>query len=97
MKDKEDLEVKETDHKGVKILEIDASGSPSYVAILENHLAMSDNQDVVKKAIDSSKGDPSLASDGETRKILEESLKMEPRRSNLHPQLWEIDYPGGSV
>lgn len=77
MKDKEDLEVKETDHKGVKILEIDASGSPSYVAILENHLAMSDNQDVVKKAIDSSKGDPSLASDGETRKILEESLKMD--------------------
>lgn len=77
MKDKEDLEVKETDHKGVKILEIDTSGSPSFVAILDNHLALSDNQEVVKKAIDSSKGDPSLASDGETRKILEESMKMD--------------------
>lgn len=77
MKDKEDLEVKETDHKGVKILEVEGSGSPSFVAILDNHLAMSDKQEVVKKAIDSSKGDPSLASDGEARKVLEESMKMD--------------------
>lgn len=78
LKDKEDLKVKEVEHKGVKILEVDSgSGSPGFVAILDNHLALSDKQDIVKKAIDSSKGDPSLASDGEAVKALEESMKMD--------------------
>lgn len=78
LKDKDNLKVKEVEHKGVKILEIDSgSKSPGFVAILENHLALSDKQDVVKKAIDSSKGEPSLASDGETVKMLSESVEID--------------------
>ena len=89
LKDKKDVKVKEVEHKGVKILEIDAgSGSAGFVAILENHLALSDKQDVVKKAIDSSKGDPSLVSDGETAKTLEESMEID----NPVAQLFVPDY-----
>ncbi|WP_299416361.1 DUF3352 domain-containing protein [Acaryochloris sp. IP29b_bin.148] len=77
MRQKDNLEVKETEHKGVKILEVESTGSPSFVAILEHHLAVSNKQDVVKKAIDSSKGDPSLASDGDAKRALEESMKMD--------------------
>ncbi|NJM64589.1 MAG: DUF3352 domain-containing protein [Acaryochloris sp. RU_4_1] len=79
LKDKKELKVKETEHKGVKILEIGSSagsGSPGFVAILDNHLALSDKPDIVKKAIDSSKGDPSLA-DGDAAKILEDTMKLD--------------------
>lgn len=78
LRKKDDLKVKEVEHKGIKILEIDSgSKSPGYVAILDNHLALSDKQDVVKKAIDSSKGEPSLASDADAAKALAESMKID--------------------
>lgn len=78
LKDKDDLKVKEIEHKGTKILEIDSgSKSPGYVAILDNHLALSEKQDVVKNAIDSSQGEPSLASDADAAKALEESMNID--------------------
>lgn len=79
MKKKDKLQVKETKYKGVDVLAVTngANGSPGYVAILDNHLALSDKEAVVKKAIDSAQGQPSLASDGESAKAIEESLKVD--------------------
>lgn len=76
---KKDVEVKEKDYKGVTLRTITSKSDPTpmVIALLDNHLVLSDKESVVEKAIDSSKGEPSLASDKEVLKTLEESLEMD--------------------
>ncbi|NJK40297.1 MAG: DUF3352 domain-containing protein, partial [Acaryochloridaceae cyanobacterium SU_2_1] len=79
IKKKDKLQVKETKYKDVDILAVTSggSGSPGYVAILDNHIALSDKETVVKKAIDSAKGEPSLGSNSESAKAIENSLNLD--------------------
>ncbi|MGB7414480.1 MAG: DUF3352 domain-containing protein, partial [Thermosynechococcaceae cyanobacterium] len=61
MKDKGQSSVKEQDYKGIKVLE--DTKSKSFLAVLENHLLVANNNKTIELAIDTAKGDPSLASE----------------------------------
>jgi hypothetical protein len=61
MKDKGKSTIKEKDYKGIKVLE--DTKSQSFLAILENHLLISNQQKTVELAIDTSKGEPSMVSE----------------------------------
>ncbi|MGR3278099.1 DUF3352 domain-containing protein [Acaryochloris marina NIES-2412] len=86
VKKEDSLKIQETkQYKGVEIVKIgvDQADKPSYVAILENHLAASDQVTTVKKAIDASQGAPSLATTGESAKAFQ-SLKLENSVAQFH-------------
>ena len=86
VKKQDGLKIQETkQYKGVEIVKIgaDQAGKPGYVAILDNHLAASDQVDTVKKAIDASQGAPSLATTGESAKAFQ-SLKLENSVAQFH-------------
>lgn len=86
VKKEDGLKIQETkQYKGVEIVKIgaDKSDKPGYVAILENHLAASDQVATVKKAIDASKGAPSLGTTGESAKAFQ-SLKLENSVVQFH-------------
>lgn len=86
VKKEDSLKIQETkQYKGVEIVKIgaDQSDKPGYVAILENHLAASDQVATVKKAIDASQGAPSLATTGESAKAFQ-SLKLENSVAQFH-------------
>jgi len=52
----------ETDYKGVKILESTGKSGKTYVAVLGDHLIISEGKKSVESAIDTYKGEPSFAS-----------------------------------
>lgn len=86
VKKEDSLKIQETkQYKGVEIVKIgaDQSDKPGYVAILENHLAASDQVATVKKAIDASQGAPSLATTGESAKAFQ-ALKLENSVAQFH-------------
>ncbi|MBW4619553.1 MAG: DUF3352 domain-containing protein [Cyanosarcina radialis HA8281-LM2] len=68
---------KESDYKGLKITEIAGKGSPSFSAVLDNHVVFSDNRKSVELSIDTYKGDPSLASNSEATNALAKSLDLQ--------------------
>jgi hypothetical protein len=54
--------LKNTDYRGIRLLEVTEPGQPSfYVGVLDNHLVVSPDQQIVKQAIDTFRGAPSLA------------------------------------
>lgn len=86
VKKEDSLKIQETkQYKGVEIVKIgaDQSDEPGYVAILENHLAASDQVTTVKKAIDASQGAPSLATTGASAKAFQ-SLKLDNSVAQFH-------------
>lgn len=86
VKKEDSLKIQETkQYKGVEIVKIgvDQADKPSYVAILENHLAASDQVTTVKKAIDASQGAPSLATTGASAKAFQ-SLKLDNSVAQFH-------------
>lgn len=88
IKKEDGLQVQETkQYKGVEILKVgsnsDKSDNPGFVAILDHHLAASDQVDIVKKAIDASQGAPSLATQGETAKTFQ-SLNLKNSVAQFH-------------
>lgn len=88
VKKKVSLQIQETQqYKGVEIVKIKYSSKksdkPLSVAILENHLAVSDQITTVKKAIDASQGAPSLATTGDAAKAFQ-SLKLENTVAQMH-------------
>ncbi|BDM81100.1 DUF3352 domain-containing protein [Acaryochloris marina] len=86
VKKEDSLNIQETKkYKGVEIVKIGAekSDNPGYVAILENHLAASDQVTTVKKAIDASQGAPSLGTTGVSAKAFQ-SLELENSVAQFH-------------
>ncbi|ABW26273.1 DUF3352 domain-containing protein [Acaryochloris marina] len=86
VKKEDSLNIQETkQYKGVEIVKIGAekSDNPGYVAILENHLAASDQVTTVKKAIDASQGAPSLGTTGVSAKAFQ-SLELENSVAQFH-------------
>ena len=64
-------------YKGIKInLVSDSEGSQNNIALLGNKIVIADETAVVKQAIDTFKGEPSLASDPESKTALKQPLKL---------------------
>jgi hypothetical protein len=69
---------KETDYNGLKIAETTkGSGTPTYSAVLDNHVVFSDKRKSVEQSIDAFKGQPSLAGNSEAANALAKSLDLQ--------------------
>lgn len=69
-------ETKEIDYKGLKILETTNPDKTIYSAILRQHLVISEDLPVVKLAINTFKGEPSLARQGNAQKLFSQDMAL---------------------
>jgi hypothetical protein len=79
---------KETDYKGVKIYENTDNGKKTYAAILKNHLVMASEIKNVQQAIDTFKGQPSLASKADASAMFSKGVDVK----NPIAQFYVPDY-----
>ena len=88
LKEDKTLQTKETDYKGVKITESTRNSTKLYSALLGDHLALSPSQTVVQQAVDTFKGEPSLADAKGARQTLSRSVDL----PNSIAQVYITDY-----
>jgi Protein of unknown function (DUF3352) len=81
--------IKETDYKGIKIMEDASSPQPSYTAILGEHLVLSSQKKSVEAAIDTFKGQPSFATKSDSKTLLTNGVELK----NSVAQVYIPDYP----
>ncbi|MEM8605067.1 MAG: DUF3352 domain-containing protein [Cyanobacteria bacterium P01_H01_bin.121] len=77
LKGLEDVQVKDSDYKGVAITEYVQDDSPTYKAALGDYVAFSTEQQSIELAIDSSQSKSSLESQTETAKALNALAQLE--------------------
>lgn len=80
--------IKESDYKGVKILEETGNTEKTYTAILNDHLVVSQQRRSVELAIDTFKGEPSLANKAEAKAMLAKGVDL----PNSIAQIYIPDY-----
>ncbi len=74
LKDKEDTKIEEQKYQGVAIWEVTEPGSETYnSAVLGDYLAVTDSVEGMRRAIDTFKGEPSLASQPDAAAIYSKS------------------------
>jgi hypothetical protein len=83
-------QLKEVGYKDQKILEAMSDGKPTYSAILNDHVVVSDQRQVVEQAIDTFKGEASFANKAGARDILVQGVKVQ----NPLLQVYLPDYAG---
>lgn len=88
LKEDKALQIQETDYKGVAITESTRNNSKLYSALLGEHLALSPSQTVVQQAVDTFKGEPSLADAKGARQVLSRSVDL----PNSIAQVYITDY-----
>ncbi|MGI0485991.1 DUF3352 domain-containing protein [Pantanalinema rosaneae CENA516] len=79
-----------SDYKGVEITQFTSAekGSPTYAAVLQDFLVMAGEKRLVEKAIDTSKGGPSLASKPDAKAALTKNIGVQ----NPVATLYLLDY-----
>ena len=79
LESREDVATEEISYKGVKMTKIGGEESdPTYIAVLDDYLAIAFNQGMLENAIDTVKGEPSLASKpGAAKSISSSSGKVQ--------------------
>jgi len=80
--------IKESDYKGVKILEETGTTEKTYTAILNDHLVVSPPRKSVELAIDTFKGEPSFANKTEAKAMFDKGVGM----PNSIAQIYIPDY-----
>ena len=90
LKSQQGAKIQESEYKGVKISEIAESSGKSYsVALLDDQLVMAPLRKPLELAIDTFQGEPSLASQQSTAKLLSESAGV----TNPIATVFIADYP----
>ncbi len=88
MKDKPGIQTTETDYNGIKIAETIDKSSKTYTALLDNHLVVASARKPVELAIDTFKGQPSLASKEGVASLMSKGVDIK----NLLAQFYVPDY-----
>jgi hypothetical protein len=88
MKGKEGTQVQETEYKGVTVFEVTQPENTNYFARVGNHLLLSPNNQDIKRAIDTSKGETSFADNSNAANILKQGTKIQ----NPIAQVYVTDY-----
>ena len=91
MKNEAGVTATETDYKGVKITKAvnqKNSESPTYMAVLSDYLLIGSSQGSLERAIDTSKGEPSLASKPGAEDLLTNGVKVQ----NPVARFYVLDY-----
>ncbi|MDY6936388.1 MAG: DUF3352 domain-containing protein [Cyanobacteriota bacterium] len=89
MKEEGGESVSEIDYQGVTISEIAQPNRTIYTAVLEDYVAIAFNLETLQQAIDTSKGQPSFASQPGAAQMLREGVDVE----NALARFYVIDYP----
>ena len=85
VKDNEKEKLEYLDYKGIEINVFqDSYNNKIHIAILGNKIVFSDKVAAIEKAIDTYKGEASLVSDGESKKVLEQKLQVENNLGNVY-------------
>jgi hypothetical protein len=79
-----------SDYKGVEITQVTSADkeSPTYTAVLKDFLVLASERRIVEKAIDTSKGEPSLASKPDAQAVLTKKIGVQ----NPLATLYLLDY-----
>lgn len=80
----------ETDYKGIKIASYPDQKSSAYTAVLKDFLVVSPDKRAVEQAIDTFKGEPSLASKGNAQAFLAKEIEVK----NPIARFYVPDYAG---
>ncbi|WP_414549589.1 DUF3352 domain-containing protein [Anabaena sp. CCY 0017] len=89
LKSKEGIKVQESDYKGEKITAVTENGRLTYSAVLNNnHVVLAPEKQVVEKAIETFKGQPSFASQEGAKTILTANADVK----NILAQVYIPDY-----
>jgi Protein of unknown function (DUF3352) len=80
----------ETDYKGIKITDYPGAKSSSYTAVVKNYLVLAPEKKAVEQAIDTFKGEPSVASKAEAGALLSKGVDM----PNAIARIYVPDYAG---
>ncbi|PSB26814.1 DUF3352 domain-containing protein [Stenomitos frigidus] len=80
----------ESDYKGIKITDYPGAKSSSYTAVVKNYLVLAPEKKAVEQAIDTVKGEPSLASKAEFGALLSKGVEM----PNTIARIYVPDYAG---
>jgi hypothetical protein len=74
----------ETDYKGIKISEFSSKGTPTYTAVVNNHLVIAPQKQLVEQAIETSKGQPSFASKPEAANALTKKIDLKNPLASIY-------------
>lgn len=77
MKSESKVKATESDYKGVKIVEYAGQKTPSYTTVLNDYLLIAYNKKTIEQAIDTTKGEPSLASRPGADSLLSKGLDLQ--------------------
>ncbi|XGV99667.1 MAG: DUF3352 domain-containing protein [Leptolyngbya sp. BL-A-14] len=80
----------ESDYKGIKITDYPGEKSSSYTAVVKNYLVLAPEKKAVEQAIDTVKGEPSLASKADFSALLSKGVDM----PNMIARIYVPDYAG---
>jgi hypothetical protein len=80
----------ESDYKGIKITDFPGEKSSSYTAVVKNYLVLAPEKKAVEQAIDTVKGEPSLASKADFGALLSKNVEM----PNAIARIYIPDYAG---
>ncbi|XHX80316.1 MAG: DUF3352 domain-containing protein [Stenomitos frigidus ULC029] len=80
----------ESDYKGIKITDFPGEKSSSYTAVLKNYLVLAPEKKAIEQAIDTFKGEPSLASKADVSVLSSKGIEM----PNAIARLYVPDYAG---
>ena len=78
MKNREEVKTTQSKYKGVDLIEVkEGVETPTYLAVLEDHIALAPQQNIVEQAIDTFKGEPSLATQAAATQALSKVTDFE--------------------
>jgi hypothetical protein len=84
MKSQAGVKSVESDYKGVQISEFSGKGSPTYTAVVNDHLVIAPQKHLVEQAIETSKGQPSFASKPEASTVLEKKIDLKNQIASIY-------------